>query len=179
MVAAAVFVLANILVMLLSAVVMMENKRGWNAIKRSKELVRRSLATATAAFLIMFLIPAVSAGIISFMVNMTAKALGQESSKVHEIAQQIKGELNEDSPPANTAAPAAPADPAAPAPEQPAAEPKEKKEGGLTIGIGNNAPIKIGGEEKEPEGCVSIRTLPLVSSFNSFSPSESDDDAVT
>jgi hypothetical protein len=158
--------------MLLAAVVMMENKRGWNAIKRSQQLVKRSLGTATAAFLIMFLIPAVSAGIISFVVNITAKAVGQESTKVQKIAQQIKSELKEDS--AETTAAAT--ETAAVAPTEQAAEP-EKKDDNITIGIGNRPGINIGGEEKDMrtrlkdailESLLQILLLPLQIIATSF-----------
>ncbi|MEO8042400.1 MAG: bifunctional serine/threonine protein kinase/MFS transporter, partial [Acidobacteriota bacterium] len=167
------FVVTSILWMLLAAVVMMENKRGWNAIKRSQQLVKRSLGTATAAFLIMFLIPAVSAGIISFMVNITAKAVGQESSKVQKIAEQIKTELKdpsvESTTPATTdAAAAVPTDQATSA---------EKKDDGVTIGIGNRPGITIGGEEKDMrtrlkdailESLLQILLLPLQIIATSF-----------
>jgi Serine/threonine protein kinase len=52
------FLIFNIFWMLLGPVVMMENVRGMQALRRSKELVKRSFVTASAAFLIMFLIPA-------------------------------------------------------------------------------------------------------------------------
>lgn len=89
------FLVTSVLWMLLAPVVMMENIKGRQALKRSKDLVRRSLATATAAFCIMFLIPFISAGIISFVVNMTAKALDKESSAVAAIKQQIDGARSE------------------------------------------------------------------------------------
>lgn len=168
------FIVTSIFWMLLAAVVMMENKRGWNAIKRSQQLVKRSLGTATAAFLIMFLIPAVSAGIISFVVNITAKAVGQESSKVKEIAEHIKTELKEDSAQRTTTAAATEA--GAVAPTEQAAEP-EKKDDNITIGIGNRPAIKIGGEEKDMrtrlkdailESLLQILLLPLQIIATSF-----------
>jgi serine/threonine protein kinase len=171
LVAATVFVLGNVFVTLVAAVVMMENKRGWNAIKRSKALVKRSLGTATAAFLIMFLIPAISAGLISFVVNITAKAVGQESSKVQAIAQQIKSELKDNSP-SPPSPPAASAPAAAPAPEIAAAE-----ENDITIGFGSNRGIKINGEEKDMrtrlkdailESLLQILLLPLQIIATSF-----------
>ena len=57
---------------------MMENVKGWNAIKRSAELVRRSLLTSIAAVLIMFLIPAFVAGLTSAAVNLSARAIWKE-----------------------------------------------------------------------------------------------------
>ncbi len=87
------FVITSILWTLVGPVVMMENLRGRQALKRSKDLVRRSLATATAAVAIMFLIPAVSAGAISLLVNITAKAVERQAEDVAVI---------DDNPPDNT-----------------------------------------------------------------------------
>ena len=167
------FLVTNILWMLLAAVVMMENRRGLDAIKRSQQLVKRSLATATAAFLIMFLIPAASAGIISFMVNITAKAVGQESSKVQAIAQHIKSELNADSPAANSAAATTTSEP----PAEQAAAPEEKKDD-ITVGIGNNRAVKSDGEETKDmrtrlkdallESLLQVLLLPLQIIATSF-----------
>ncbi|HTH37237.1 MAG TPA: protein kinase, partial [Pyrinomonadaceae bacterium] len=69
------FFIVNVWLMLVAPVAMMENLRGRKAIKRSKALISRSLVTALAAYVIMFLIPAVAAGSLSFMLSMTAKAL--------------------------------------------------------------------------------------------------------
>jgi len=83
------YIVTTILWTLLAPVVMMENSKGRAALKRSKDLVKRSLATSVAAVALMFLIPAVSAGVISFTINMTAKALSVESSKVQKIASVV------------------------------------------------------------------------------------------
>lgn len=60
---------------LVPPVVMLENVRVREALRRSRHLVKRSYATALGAILIMFLIPGAIAGSISFVVNITAKAL--------------------------------------------------------------------------------------------------------
>jgi len=60
---------------LVSPVVMMENLKGRAALRRSYNLVRRSLRTAVGAVLMMFLIPMIGAGSISAIVNLTAAAL--------------------------------------------------------------------------------------------------------
>ena len=65
----------SIWLMLVAPVVMMENVRGLQALKRSKQLVSRSLVTAFAAYIIMFMIPAVAAGLLSFVISITAKAM--------------------------------------------------------------------------------------------------------
>ncbi len=70
----AVFFLVAVWLILVAPAAMMESLRGWQAIKRSKALISRSLATALAAYAIMFLIPMVTAGTLSFMVTTTAKA---------------------------------------------------------------------------------------------------------
>jgi serine/threonine protein kinase len=69
------FFVLSVLWTLVAPVVMMENLKGKAALKRSKDLVRRSLATATAAVFIMFIIPAIAAGSLSYVVNITAKAV--------------------------------------------------------------------------------------------------------
>ncbi|MEJ7849055.1 MAG: protein kinase [Pyrinomonadaceae bacterium] len=69
------FLAASVLLILVTPSIMMENLRGWKAVKRSFYLVRRSTITAFAAFVIMFLIPMFAAGMMSFVVNITAKAL--------------------------------------------------------------------------------------------------------
>jgi serine/threonine protein kinase len=69
------FLVTSVLWTLVGPVVMMENLRGWTAIKRSTALVKRSLVTAIAAVLIMFLIPAVVAGLISAAVNLSGRAI--------------------------------------------------------------------------------------------------------
>lgn len=66
---------------LVAPVVMMENVGLVDALKRSRDLVKRSLATSAAAVFMMFLIPAVLAGSISFVVNISAKALDPKTEK--------------------------------------------------------------------------------------------------
>jgi serine/threonine protein kinase len=70
-----VFWVVSVNWMLVGPVVMMENMRGRQALKRSSALVKRAFVTAAAAFVIMFMIPLIAAGSISFVVNVTAKAL--------------------------------------------------------------------------------------------------------
>ncbi len=78
----AAFISLSILWMLVGPVVMMENVRGREALRRSKELVKRSFITAMAAFIIMFLIPAVAAGGLSYVVNVTAEAWGIKKTEI-------------------------------------------------------------------------------------------------
>lgn len=76
------FLIASVWLMLVAPVVMMENIRGWQALKRSKDLVTRSAVTAFAAFIIMFLIPVIAAGTMSLAVNITARALDGTKSPI-------------------------------------------------------------------------------------------------
>jgi serine/threonine protein kinase len=82
------FLAVSVLLMLAVPVAMMENVGAVSALRRSKELVKRSPVTAFSAFLIMFLIPAVSAGLISFFIGMTAKALDPDSGKPAAAVEQ-------------------------------------------------------------------------------------------
>jgi serine/threonine protein kinase len=113
------FLVTSVLWTLLAPVVMMENLRGWGALKRSQALVRRSLKTATGAVFIMFLIPAVFSGLISFFVHTSVKAFDNTSNNIAVDEQQSNAENN------------------SPAP---AAETKEKE---ISISFGNNKKIQI------------------------------------
>lgn len=86
------FVVTAVLWTLVGPVVMMENLRGWNAIKRSTTLVRRSLVTSVAAVLIMFLIPSVLAGLTSAVVNLSARAIQTAVEKAETEASQAAAE---------------------------------------------------------------------------------------
>jgi len=72
------FLATSVLWTLVGPVVMMENVKGWQAIKRSTLLVRRSLVTSIAAVIIMFIIPATVAGLTSLAVNLSARAIQNE-----------------------------------------------------------------------------------------------------
>lgn len=75
------FLFTTVLWTLVGPVVMMENLKGWAAIKRSTRLVRRSLVTSIAAVVIMFLIPAFVAGTISAVVNLSVRAVANEAQR--------------------------------------------------------------------------------------------------
>lgn len=93
------FLVTSVLWTLVGPVVMMENVRGWAAIKRSTELVRRSLMTSIAAVIIMFLIPATVAGLISASVNLSARAIQAEYDKVQAELEKEKPSKNGEPPP--------------------------------------------------------------------------------
>jgi len=110
------FLVTSVLWTLLAPVVMMENLKGMEALRRSTKLVRRSLATSIAAVALMFLIPFVCAGTISFVISITAKAVTEEASKVKIV--------DKEGPQSGIAAPEG-------------QEPSEQKET-VDINIGNN-----------------------------------------
>ncbi len=116
------FIVTSVLWTLVGPVVMMENLRGRQALKRSKDLVKRSLATSAAAVAIMFLIPAVSAGAISFVVNLTAKAIERQADKIAVTDNKEGGVSSSDA---------------------------SDKENSVDISFGNNRTVKLTGSEKD------------------------------
>jgi serine/threonine protein kinase len=134
------FVVLSVLWMLVAPVVMMENLRGRQALKRSKDLVKRSVATSAAAFCIMFLLPAISAGVISFLVNVSAKAFSVQHSELKALSDTIR---QKDS---NAAAPPEEPKEQPPAVETPAVE---KKDDEININFGNNRAFKIDNSGKD------------------------------
>lgn len=122
------FLVTSVLWTLVGPVVMMENLRGRQALKRSKDLVKRSLATATAAVAIMFLIPAVSAGTISFMVNITARAIERKAENIAVINNDQPGDTSKG--------------------ETPPADGTEKPRT-VDFSIGNNRGIRLTGADKD------------------------------
>jgi serine/threonine protein kinase len=83
------FLVASVVWSLFASVVIMENLSGWRALKRSYELVKRSVWTAIAAMCLMFLVPAIISGSIFFVVSVTAKAL-MLKDKQAATAEQTK-----------------------------------------------------------------------------------------
>jgi hypothetical protein len=70
----AAFGWVNVSLMLTAPIVMMEDSGVRSAMRRSMSLMRRSFATAAAAFIIMFLVPVISAGTISAVVTFAARS---------------------------------------------------------------------------------------------------------
>ena len=87
MVGFCLFLMAGVLMALVGPVVMMENLKGVAAIKRSVELTKRSLVTSMAAVFIMFLIPAIVAGLISTAVNLSVRGVSNDAESV-EVKQE-------------------------------------------------------------------------------------------
>jgi hypothetical protein len=82
------FLVTTVLWTLLAPVVMMENLRGWKALKRSQTLVRRSLRTTIGAVIIMFLLPGIISGLISFVVHTTANSISRKAQNVSVVENQ-------------------------------------------------------------------------------------------
>lgn len=90
------FALSYISFILVPPVVMLENVGIVDALRRSRLLVKRSFVTAMAAICIMMIIPGVIAGSISFVVNITAKALNPEE-KPAAVQQESGGAASTES----------------------------------------------------------------------------------
>jgi serine/threonine protein kinase len=131
---------ADVFWRLVSSVVMMENFRGRAALRRSSQLVKRSLVTSAAAAVIMFLIPAVLAGTISLFINFAAKALDPKLSKEPVKVEKSNGQKDTSS-----------------ADAQPSAENDEKKSADISINIGGSS-VNVGDSDKDMEMQVK-RTL--------------------
>ena len=149
------FLVTNVLWMLVAPVVMMENRRGMDALKRSQLLIRRSIATSAAAFLIMLLLPTIGAGTISFVVNMTAIALDKKTSQVEVVQQQDGAQV----------------------PPPPAPDNESNSNKSISFDIGGNKAIKVTGDEKDMqsrvkaavlEGLLQILLLPMQIVVTSF-----------
>lgn len=74
------FLVLSVAWTLVGPVVMMERLKGWAALKRSQKLVRRSMVTASGVVFMLFLIPAIVAGTISAVVNISARAFDPKST---------------------------------------------------------------------------------------------------
>ncbi len=86
-------IVLSILWTLVAPVVMMENLKGKAALKRSKELVKRSIWTSIGAVLIMLLMPPVIAGTISLVVNLSASGI-ENKVTIAQAAGQAKNATN-------------------------------------------------------------------------------------
>ncbi len=69
-------------------VVAMENLSGWKALKRSFQLVRRSIWTTIATVILTFLVPAIISGAIYYVVIVSAKAFENKTNFNQTVAEQ-------------------------------------------------------------------------------------------
>ena len=152
------FFAAYIVWILVPPVVMMENVRVIEALRRSRELVKRSFLTAAGAVFIMFLIPAIIAGTISYVVNISAKAFDPKpQTPVETVDKQA----------------AATADP-----ENPLDEPAEEKKTVWNWSLGRRHAALTGGKDMDMqtrvkstllESLIQILWLPMQIIVFSFS----------
>jgi serine/threonine protein kinase len=105
----------SVLWALVAPVVIMENLRGRAALRRSKELVMRSLKTTTAAVFVMFLAPLIIGGLVTFIVWSSVKAFTpNETAAV--VIEKTENEMQSND---------------------------ESKRSAITIKTHNNPPVKI------------------------------------
>jgi serine/threonine protein kinase len=152
------FPILSVVWALASPVVMMENLTMRRALRRSFDLVKRSVWTAAGAVMIMFVLPAMLAGAISFVVNITARALDPEASKSPIISINKGGA--DARPPADGAANA------------------EQEDMAVNINLGNDTEITVpgkGGDMRSKvkhtllESLIQVLWLPLQILVWSFS----------
>ena len=139
------FFITGTWVMLVAAVIMMESKKGWQAVRRAGQLARRSFATALAAFLIMFVIPLVAASAISATVQLSAAAFSKESATTNTQPTDQ-----------NSIGPTAPT-----GQEQPASNDAER-EPNYRYSIGTNRGVRLNNEEGEQEKDMGTRVKEAV-----------------
>ncbi|MGQ0540849.1 MAG: protein kinase domain-containing protein [Blastocatellia bacterium] len=117
------FAYASTLLMLTAPVVMMEKTTVVQAMRRSVKLIRRSMVTSLAAFIIMFLIPAVLAGVISAAINLAARGIDPELRKDTVVEETNTGNSE-------------------------GAQPEEQK-GGVDVSYGNNRRFELSTGDKK------------------------------
>ena len=125
-----------LMLILVPSVIMLENVGVMAALRRSRELVRRSIMTTAGAAAIMLLIPAIIAGSISYVVNVSAKAFDPKPKDQTATAQTVATGTQE--------APAADAEPAEAVPD-----PADKKDDSVNFNFGRGNRLNGKGEEKD------------------------------
>lgn len=136
------FLVATVIWSLYTPVVMMENLSGWKALKRSYELVRRSVQTTVAAMILMFIVPAIISGSIFFVVAVTTKAIGSKTNQVI-AAQQNNSEAGAQNSDRS---------------ENPGSPDDKKRNGNININFGNGPRIDLNNEGKDMQSRV-IETI--------------------
>ncbi len=81
------FLYGYVICMLIAPVVIMENLRVREVFRRSRQLTSRSFTTSLGAAVMMFLLPMVLAGSLSFVVNVTARAFDPKLKPPIEVSQ--------------------------------------------------------------------------------------------
>lgn len=103
LVGVAAFVLLSVGLMLLGPSIMMEDNRGFSAVRRSIQLVRRSWVTALNTFILLFMVPLVTASIMTGIVNLAARRVDPTLFEKNPPVQVSLGENAEERKPANGA----------------------------------------------------------------------------
>jgi serine/threonine protein kinase len=89
------FLASRLFLSLFSSVVMMEGRSGAAALKRSIQLIRRSLLTACGAAFITFVLPAIIAASVAFVIKLSVKTFYPQSEPAAIVQQQSGGKANQ------------------------------------------------------------------------------------
>ena len=155
-------IILSITLALVAPVVMMEHLRGFAALKRSKALVMRSLATTTAAVALLFFVPLLIGGATGGIVALTVKSVTDASERVAAIEKREAA--------ANSAASAGVT--AAP---QPTGTPVDEV---INVRVGRGGQVSVDGDETTMtqriarvarESLTAILMLPIQTLLTSFS----------
>jgi hypothetical protein len=138
------FLTAYLVWILVPAVVMLENVGIREALVRSRKLTKRSFWTSAGAVAIIFLIPAIVAGTISYVVNISGKAFDPTPAAVETVHQE-------------------PDAAAAPAPDVPPVESPEEKKPGGNFSFGRPPRVQIGKTPSEMDMGTRLKTAVLES----------------
>jgi len=152
----------SVLTALVGPVVMMENLRGFAALKRSKTLVKRSLRTTSFTVFIMFFVPLLSSIFIAFFANAAVKSFTPDEERKTAMRQEVLEEIKNEneSPVVNSSV-------------------KREKDEGVQININGNGVKITDPDEQEDmggriratvrEALTQILLLPLQIIIGSFS----------
>ena len=155
------FLYGYVVCMLIAPVAILENLSVRGGFRRSRLLTARSFTTSLAAAVIMFLLPMVLAGALSFVVGVTAKAFDPKANAPVEVTQNDNA-VTEKNPETTD--------------QQPNVS--SEKEGDLNIRVGPRSAVEVRGEKKDMrsrvkhavlESLIQIFFLPLQIFAVSFS----------
>ena len=144
---------------LVAPVVMMENRKVIDSIRRSRELIKRSFWTSFGAVCILFVLPMILAGSISYVVNVSARAFDPTLKSSSEAAKNRPGE--ELSPGSQSEPAGAPKAEDAPASGDEAQQPPQerKRRSGLAWMIGRRTLGFTGGRNMDMQTRVKMTAL--------------------
>jgi serine/threonine protein kinase len=122
---------------LVAPVVMMENLRGFPALKRSKMLVMRSLRTTTAAVAILFFVPLMFGATAGYIAAVSVKAFSSSSENLTKINGQTEAAKSES--------------------ESTESGIVIKEPGGIKFSVGDRGPVRITDGPETDETASKIR----------------------